>query len=65
MEVGMHFLCAWWRDDLMIIKVWCPTQNKIIKNKIKMATKNFDGHIQNDMLMCSENAEYKYNYHSS
>lgn len=48
MEVGMHFLCALWRDDLMII-VWCPTQNKIIKNKIKMATKNFDGHIQNEI----------------
>lgn len=48
MEVGMHFLCAWWKDDLMII-VWCPTQNKIIKNKIKMATKNFDGHIQNEI----------------
>lgn len=36
------------------VMIWCPTQIKIIQNKIKMATRNFNGHIQNEMLMCSE-----------
>lgn len=49
MERSMQFCVV--GEEVMI---WRPTQIKIIQNKIKMATRNFNGHIQNEMLMCSE-----------